>query len=68
MGVLKIVVSLRWAESNGPNSYINENLAKGFIQPSTSLVGSLVLFVLKKDGSLRLCVDYHALNNIMIKD
>ena len=35
-----------------PKEYINENLAKGFIRLSTSLVGSLVLFVLKKDSSL----------------
>ncbi|OBT81090.1 hypothetical protein VE02_10362 [Pseudogymnoascus sp. 03VT05] len=48
--------------------YINDNLAKGFIKPSTLLAGSPVLFVLKKDGSLRLCVDYRALNNITVKD
>ena len=48
--------------------YIDENLKKGFIRPLKSLVGSLVLFVLKKDGSLRLCVDYRVLNNITIKD
>ena len=48
--------------------YIDDNLKKGFIKPSKSLTRSLVLFVLKKDSSLRLCVDYQALNNIMIKD
>jgi hypothetical protein len=48
--------------------YIDDNLAKGFIKPSTSPIGSLVLFVPKKDSSLQLCVDYRALNNITIKD
>ena len=48
--------------------YIDENLEKGFIRPSKSPAGSLVLFVLKKDGSLQLCVNYHVLNNITIKD
>jgi hypothetical protein len=46
------------------HDYIQENLARGFIQPSESPAGAPVLFVKKKDGSLRLCVDYRGLNKI----
>ncbi|SAM85274.1 uncharacterized protein UBRO_20889 [Ustilago bromivora] len=48
--------------------YLDENLAKGFIQPSRSLARSPVLFVPKKDGGLRLCIDYQGLNEITIKN
>ncbi|KFY32054.1 hypothetical protein V493_00557 [Pseudogymnoascus sp. VKM F-4281 (FW-2241)] len=48
--------------------YIDDNLKTGHIRPSTSSAGSPVLFVPKKDSSLRLCVDYQPLNNITIKD
>ncbi|KAJ9519795.1 hypothetical protein QJQ45_013511 [Haematococcus lacustris] len=47
---------------------LDELLAKGYIRPSTSPFGSAVLFVRKKDGSLRLCVDYRALNQLTIKN
>ena len=43
---------------------IQELLAKGFIQPSQSPFGSPILFVQKKDGSLRMCIDYRGLNAI----
>ena len=47
---------------------VNELLARGFIQKSNSPFGAPVLFVKKKDGSLRLCVDYRLLNADTIKN
>jgi hypothetical protein len=41
---------------------INELLEKGYIRPSTSPWAALVLFVEKKDGTKRMCIDYRALN------
>ncbi|KAJ1597724.1 hypothetical protein NDA14_002239 [Ustilago hordei] len=48
--------------------YLDENLAKGFIRPSKTPARSPVLFVPKKDGGLRLCMDYRSLNEITLKN
>jgi hypothetical protein len=48
--------------------YLDDNLKKGFISPSTSQAASPVLFVKKPGGGLRFCVDYRALNAITVKD
>ena len=47
---------------------LQELLDKGFIRPSTSPWGALVLFSKKKDKTLRLCIDYRQLNRVTIKN
>jgi len=60
--------NLTCEEDQVMKSWIDENLSKGFIRPSTSPFGSPCFFVKKKDGSLRMCMDYRGLNAITIKD
>ncbi|XP_020992528.1 uncharacterized protein LOC110278627 [Arachis duranensis] len=47
---------------------LKELLNKRFIQPSVSSLGVPVLLVKKKDGGMRLCVDYQQLNKVMVKN
>ena len=47
---------------------MQELLDKGFIRPSASPWGAPVLFVRKKDGTLRLCINYRQLNQVTIKN
>ena len=48
--------------------YVKENLRKGFIRHSQSPCGAPIVFAKKKDGTLRLCVDYRGLNKITVKN
>ena len=47
---------------------IDELLSKGFIRPSSSPWGAPVIFMDKKDGTRRMCIDYRALNDVTIKN
>ena len=47
---------------------LEELLKKGYIHPSVSPWGALVLFVKKNDETLRLCIDFRQLNKVMVKN
>ena len=60
--------SLSVAELGALRKFLDENLSAGFLRQSSSPHGAPVLFVKKKNGSLRLCVDFRALNRLTKKD
>ncbi|MGL4645756.1 MAG: reverse transcriptase family protein [Cetobacterium sp.] len=61
------IFPLSQPEATAMTEYIQEELKKGFIRPSVSPASSGFFFVKKRDGGLRPCIDYRALNDITVK-
>jgi deoxyuridine 5'-triphosphate nucleotidohydrolase len=66
--IYKAPYRLAQTELDEMKKQIEEYLEQGWIKPSTSPYGAPVIFVKKKDGSLRMCIDYRALNKVTIKN
>uniref|UniRef100_A0A0G4ICC9 Reverse transcriptase domain-containing protein n=1 Tax=Chromera velia CCMP2878 TaxID=1169474 RepID=A0A0G4ICC9_9ALVE len=59
---------LSYGELDEMKRQLDDYLAKGFIRPSASTFAAPAFFVAKKDGSMRMCIDYRTINKITIKD
>ncbi|KAJ0733400.1 putative nucleotidyltransferase, Ribonuclease H [Helianthus annuus] len=66
--IAKAPYRLAPAEMQELKKQLDELLEKGFIQPSSLPWGAPILFVKKKDGSMRMCIDYRELNKVTIKN
>jgi hypothetical protein len=64
----KGVIRLAQPELEELRKQLTQLLEKGYIRPSLSPFGAPVLFAKKKDGTLRLCIDYRRLNAVTVKN
>nr|GFA06155.1 putative reverse transcriptase domain-containing protein [Tanacetum cinerariifolium] len=68
MPIAKSPYRLAHSEMQELSRQLQELQDKGFIRPSYSPWGALVLFIKKKDGSLRMCIDYKELKKLTVKN
>ncbi|GKE49139.1 putative reverse transcriptase domain-containing protein, partial [Tanacetum coccineum] len=68
MPVAKSLYHLAPSELEELSGQLREHQDKGFIRPSSSPWGAPILFINKKDGSFRTCIDYRELNKLTIKN
>nr|CAD1843916.1 unnamed protein product [Ananas comosus var. bracteatus] len=66
--ISKVPYRMAPAELRELKAQLQDLMGRGFVRSSVSPWGAPVLFVKKKDGSLRLCVDYRELNKVTIKN
>ncbi|GJU66087.1 putative reverse transcriptase domain-containing protein [Tanacetum coccineum] len=66
--VARVPYRLAPSEMKKLSDQLQELFDKGFIRPSSSHWGALVLFVKKKDGLFRMCIDYRELNKLTVKN
>ncbi len=64
----QFIYSLSAEKLDALQQYLKENMWKEFIRKSQLLTEYSILFILKSNESLKLCVNYRTLNNIMIKN
>jgi hypothetical protein len=66
--IYRLIYSLLEKELAALRDYLKENQKKGFIRPSVADASYPILFMPKLEGKLQLYVDYHRLNEIIVKN
>ncbi|GKB94881.1 putative reverse transcriptase domain-containing protein [Tanacetum coccineum] len=66
--IVQDFLELAPSEMQELSAQLQEQTNQGFIRPSSSPWGAPVLFIKKKDGSFRMCIDYRELNKLIVKN
>ena len=66
--ISRVPYRMALTEQKELKTQLQELLDKGFVRPSVSPWGAPVLFIKKKDGALRMCIDYQQINKVIVKN